>query len=444
MSRIVVAKFGGSSLASGKEVQRALSIIREEPDRRYIVVSAPGRLSKDDVKVTDLLIKAHAASGRARAQALKEVGNRFTSIAAEVGVPFDTKSYLEKIEQRINSNLFRNQYDFLVSRGEYLMGRLLADALGYEFLDPMRFIRLTQDGTFSLKATQSAFARITFPERAVIPGFYGASSSGWIKTFPRNGSDISGAIVARLVNADIYENWTDTDGVCAADPRLVPFPKRIEVMTRQEMAELAYRGASVLHGAALAPLKDRGTVINIRNSRNPMHPGTQVVPETRELPRNRNPVVGIAGKKDFSVLTVTKQGMSEEVGFLGKLFTVFGTYNVNITSTPGGIEGQTAIFEDDQIQPIKDQLLAAITRVTKPDSLELERRSLAFICIVGETMKHRHGIAAKALKALSSKDVNVRVIDQGASEISIMIGVDNADYEKAIQQLSVTFKLTET
>jgi aspartate kinase len=320
--------------------------------------------------------------------------------------------------------------------GERWSARMLAEILDYPFVDATEVIKFKRDGTYDEHATLALASSL--PERAVIPGFYGSDERGRIRTFPRNGSDISGAIVARLTNASLYENWTDADGVLFADPNIVPAGEPIESLTRRELEELAYRGTSILHGDALAPLRGTSIPVQIRNTWSE-HPGTRVVPHATDLMRKHRPVVGIAGRTDFTLVQLAKVGMNHDLGFLARLCNVFAQHRISIELTPSSINAQSVVVADSELDGKWGAVCESIKLACAPDSLTLERRKLALLCIVGETMAHQHGVLARAATTLGNAGINIRLVDQGASEISIIMGVEATDYKAALRALHAEF-----
>jgi aspartate kinase len=436
----IVAKFGGTSLATPESLRRVIDIINADPERTHIVVSAPGRRLAGDEKVTDLLLALGSTEASARRTMLDRVWERYSALADSFDYPAASAMLTREFIQ-LSYELASDEpqsADFWASRGEYLMGRLLAEILGWPFANPSDFIRLTKHGHYDEAATRDAYGTYVLPERAVIPGFYGRGPEGHIRTFSRNGSDITGSIVAALTGAKAYENWTDTNGVLSGDPRIVPHARTIESMTRAELLELAYRGSPVLHGEALAPLRGTHIPVFVRNTF-AEGPGTCVVASKESLARPVQSAIAVTSRAGFSQLTLEKSGMSGEVGFLARLMTAFADLGINIVVMPSGIETQSVIFADTELDNRDAELEERVKETCAPEKYLLERRSLALICVVGETMAHHHGVAAKVFTALANAQVNVRTIDQGATEISIVIGIDPSDEHSAVRAIYDTF-----
>lgn len=434
---IKVAKFGGSSLASASQFRKVEAIIKADPDRRYIVPSAPGKRTADDHKITDLLYlcQAHVQQGIAFDDVFTIISNRYLEIIKELGLTLDLQPYLNRIKTEIASGA---SADYAASRGEYLNGLILADLLGFTFVDPAEIIFFDKMGLLDIELTQSKIsACLSKYPNAVIPGFYGTDSEGQIKTFSRGGSDITGAIVARGVNADIYENWTDVSGFLMADPRVVPNPKPIEKITYRELRELAYMGATVLHEESIFPVRQAGIPINIKNTNAPEHPGTLIVHDAEPVTQSGT-ITGIAGRKDFSVITVEKSLMNAELGFGRKLLSILEANGVSFEHMPTGIDTLSVVIADSQLKNKTEKILDEIKQQCKPDAVEISP-NMALIATVGRGMAFTPGIAAKIFKALAEDGINVRMIDQGSSEINVIVGVETADFEKAVRAIYNAF-----
>lgn len=436
----IVAKFGGTSLADTARVQTVLSIIKENSLCRYVIVSAPGRRFPTDTKVTDLLVQANIP-GR-RPELFARVRERFRELHAGLALPESVfKNITDELdywseERHLPGGIQEFEHETL-ALGERLCARLVAGALGWPWVCAKEVIRFDHASQYSDQLTMTACQSL--PPHAIIPGFYGACPDGRIALFPRNGSDISGAAIAAGVDATVYENWTDTDGILAADPRVVRTPRSITMLTREELQELAYRGASVLHGDALYPLSGTSIPVRVRNTSNPSHPGTYVVKDRSMLRTGFRSVVGIAGRTGFSIVSLHKLGMNQNRGFLANLCGEFDALHISIELAPGGINSQSIVVDDSELAGKEERLRVAIELACRPDRLSIEHGTLALLCVVGETMAHQHGVAARALGAIAQANVNVRVIDQGASEISIILGVHADDYEKAYRALYQEF-----
>lgn len=428
----IVVKFGGSSLASAEQFEKVGKIIRENEDRAYVVPSAPGKRFPEDVKVTDMLYGCYAAAARRDAidRKLEEIRDRYNGIIEGLGLELSLDQEFEEIRQRF---LDQCGEDYAASRGEYLNGIIMANYLGYEFVDAAEVIRFDENGAFAEEETYAAVAkRLENCERAVIPGFYGAKPDGSIKTFSRGGSDITGSIVARAIGADLYENWTDVSGFLVTDPRIIPNPEVIDVITYKELRELSYMGATVLHEDAIFPLRKEGIPINIRNTNDPRAKGTMIVEST--CSRSKYTITGIAGKKGFASVYIDKDMMNSEIGFGRKVLQVFEDNGISFEHLPSGIDTMTVLVHETEFAEKEQQVLAGLHRAVNPDHIELDS-GLALIAVVGRGMQRTRGTAGRIFSALAHAHVNVRMIDQGSSELNIIIGVENRDFETAIQAI---------
>ena len=432
MSRVIVAKFGGSSLADAAHFETVKEIIEQDPARKYVVPSAPGKRAGDDHKVTDLLLMCHQLADHNidPGEVFTLVRERYTSIRDQLELDVDVDAELLKIRERIADGATS---DYVASRGEYLNGLLLAEHLGYEFVDAADVIRFNGSGEYDHRATMSALReRLSDGLPAVIPGFYGADEEGEIRTFSRGGSDVTGAILARGVRADLYENWTDVSGFLQVDPRIVPEARPIEVVTYKELRELSYMGASVLHEEAIFPVREKGIPIQILNTDRPEDPGTLIVAD--DAHRQFVHVTGIAGMRDFTVVTLDKALMNEESGFLRKLVSVFETNGVSILHVPSGIDSVSVIVRSEDIRFNLNRIIAELRIYCQPDSISI-LPGMALLAVVGRGMIQSPGIAGKIFSALADAGVNIRMISQGASELSIIIGVEDAQFDEAIRAL---------
>ena len=428
----IVVKFGGSSLASAEQFEKVGKIIRENEDRAYVVPSAPGKRFPEDVKVTDMLYGCYAAAARRDAidRKLEEIRDRYNGIIEGLGLELSLEKEFEEIRQRF---LDQCGEDYAASRGEYLNGIIMANYLGYEFVDAAEVIRFDENGAFAEEETYAAVSkRLENCERAVIPGFYGAKPDGSIKTFSRGGSDITGSIVARAIGADLYENWTDVSGFLVTDPRIIPNPEVIDVITYKELRELSYMGATVLHEDAIFPLRKEGIPINIRNTNDPRAKGTMIVEST--CSRSKYTITGIAGKKGFASVYIDKDMMNSEIGFGRKVLQVFEDNGISFEHLPSGIDTMTVLVHETEFAEKEQQVLAGLHRAVNPDHIELDS-GLALIAVVGRGMQRTRGTAGRIFSALAHAHVNVRMIDQGSSELNIIIGVENRDFETAIQAI---------
>lgn len=439
-----VVKFGGSSLASAEQFQKVGAIIKKEESRRYVIPSAPGKRFSKDTKVTDMLYHCYnqAALGEDSEEdyevLLAAIKERYDSIIQGLGLDLSLENEFRVINENFSKKAGR---DYAASRGEYLNGIIMAAYLGYEFVDAAEVIKFREDGSFDDVTThQILSAKLAETERAVIPGFYGSMPNGKIKTFSRGGSDITGSIVAKAIHADLYENWTDVSGFMIADPRIVKCPKSIEVITYKELRELAYMGASVLHEDAIFPVRKEGIPINIRNTNNPEDKGTMIVEATCQKPRFT--ITGIAGKKDFASITIEKAMMNTEVGFCRKVLQVFEDHNVCIEHMPSGIDTMTIFVHQDEFEENEQEVLTGIRSAVEPDSIDLES-DLALIAVVGRGMKATRGTSGRIFSALAHANVNVKMIDQGSSELNVIIGVRNHDFDAAIKAIYDIFVTTQ-
>lgn len=427
-----VVKFGGSSLANAEQFKKVGDIIRSDAGRRFVVPSAPGKRFSDDVKVTDMLYGCYeaAASGEDFSEKLAAIKERYYEIIKGLELSLS----LEEDFQIIAEN-FRNQAgrDYAASRGEFLNGKVMAAYLGYTFVDAAEVIRFDKNGNFDPKATDKLLGRrLAKLENAVVPGFYGAKEDGTVNTFSRGGSDVTGSLVAKAIHADVYENWTDVSGFLVTDPRIVDNPKVIESITYRELRELSYMGATVLHEEAIFPVRKEGIPINIRNTNAPEDKGTFIVESTCKKPKYT--ITGIAGKKGFASIFIEKSMMNSQIGFCRKVLEVFEKEGISIEHMPSGIDTMTVFVHQDEFEEKEQQVIAGIHRAVQPDFVELES-DLGLIAVVGRGMKSNRGTAGRIFSALAHAKVNVKMIDQGSSELNIIIGVANRDFETAIKAI---------
>ncbi|MGE5599595.1 MAG: aspartate kinase, partial [Bacteroidota bacterium] len=432
-----VAKFGGTSLADAEQFRKVKSIVESDPDRRYLVPSAPGKRHAGEHKITDLLYlcHAHVQQGVPFDEVFGLIARRYLEIAEDLRLAQDLRPRLDEIKRRIAEG---SSADYAASRGEYLNGLILAELLGWDFVDPAEMIFFDAAGSYDAERTQAAAARVLAGRRrAVVPGFYGALPDGRIKTFPRGGSDITGAIVARSVGADLYENWTDVSGFLMADPRIVENPRPIAKLTYRELRELAYMGATVLHEEAVFPVREAGIPVQIKNTNAPGDPGTLIVRDAEPVTGN-GAITGIAGRKDFTVIAVEKALMNAEIGFGRKLLSILETHGISFEHMPTGIDTISLVIADAQLHQKLETVLEEIRRLCRPDALEVYP-DMALIATVGRGMAYTPGIAARLFAALGEAGVNVRMIDQGSSEINIIVGVATADFERAVRAIYRAF-----
>ncbi len=434
--QVKVIKFGGSSLADAEHFKKVAEIIQEDPARRYVVPSAPGKRFGDDTKVTDMLYGCFekAARGEDFNEDFDKIIDRYESIIQGLGISLDMTKEYDRIK---GAFMHQPGRDYAASRGEYLNGIILAAYLGFDFIDAASVIFFQDNGNYDSERTNVTLSAILRNHKqAVIPGFYGSMPNGTIKTFSRGGSDVTGSIVARAVNADIYENWTDVSGFLMADPRVVENPKGIETITYRELRELSYMGAGVLHEEAIFPVRFAGIPINIRNTNRPGDAGTMIVSTTSDY--SSNVITGIAGKKGFSVIHIEKDMMNAEVGFGRKVLSVLEDCKIPFEHLPSGIDTMSVVVNTSFIDDIRDQVVRSICLKTTRDAFAIED-GLALIAIVGRGMARSKGTAARVFSALANADINIRIIDQGSSELNIIIGVDEADYEKSLRAIYAEF-----
>lgn len=434
---VKVAKFGGSSVADALQIGKIKNIIENDPDIHHVVVSAPGKRFSDDSKVTDLLYlcKAHIEHNLPYQQIFQVICDRFMAVEVNLGVNVGLKEAFEEIRKNLEAGA---SADYIASRGEHLNAMLIAAYLGFDFVDSSRIVRFDEKGRFMEDLTNKEIAEeLKHHERAVIPGFYGAKVDGTIKTFSRGGSDITGALVARAVGADVYENWTDVSGFLMADPRIVKDPKPISTVSYKELRELSYMGASVLHEDAIYPARIANIPINIRNTNEPENPGTMITSEPAKLEEGQI-IAGIAGSKDFTVITMYKALLSSERGFIRKMSGVLEDFDIPIEHIPSGVDTLSVVISNKQLGGKLEDILDEFERQLKPDHMEVSD-DIALIATVGAGMSLRTGVSAKLFTALAEKKVNIRMIDQGSSEMNIIVGVENKDFEKAIRAIYGAF-----
>jgi len=437
MTRIA-CKFGGSSLAEASQFKKVRAIVDSDPKRTVIVPSAPGKRSSADAKLTDLLYlcQSSAALGTHFSEPFGLIRERFLEIERDLGVDAGMVKHLDKLEAELARGVTR---DYVASRGEYLSGLILAPYLKAEFVDPQEFIVLTANGGVDPVTYKLLGDRLRDQSRRyVIPGFYGRDQKGQVKTFSRGGSDISGSIAARAAGAEVYENWTDVSGLLMTDPRIVPNAKPMEEVTYAEIRELSYMGASVLHDEAISPVREVGIPICIRNTNAPDHPGTRIVSKLSEHVEKNTEIAGIAGKRAFAMISLEKSLMNKEVGFVYRLLGILERHNVSFEHCPSSIDSVSVIVETAQLENKVELVLEEIKATLAPDKLEFVPQ-ISLVAIVGQGMSHQVGIAAKVFIALRDAKVNVRLINQGSSELNIIVGVVPEDYEKAVRALYGVF-----
>ncbi|MBR3806641.1 MAG: aspartate kinase [Clostridia bacterium] len=431
-----VLKFGGSSLADAEHFRQVADIVKSDPNRRYVVASAPGKRNSGDTKITDLLYKCYALACDEEdiTEVFDEIKNRYNSIIADLGIDLDLTEAFEKIRFSMLHNSGR---DYVASRGEYLNAMILAKYLGFDFVDAKKVVFFNEDGSFNPEKTNDVMRdALSIREYAVIPGFYGSMPNGTIKTFSRGGSDITGSIVARAASATLYENWTDVSGFLMADPRIISNPKPIKTITYKELRELSYMGATVLHEDAIFPVRYSKIPINIKNTNSPEDPGTFIVPETDDV--SEYTITGIAGKTGFSNITIEKAMMNSELGLGRKVLQVLEENGISFEHFPSGIDTMTVIVSTKCLQEKRADVLAGICKNINPDNVYVEE-NLALVAIVGRGMVKAKGTAARVFVALANAGVNIRMIDQGSSELNIIVGVDSNDYITALNAIYEEF-----
>lgn len=433
---IKVAKFGGSSVADAIQIGKLQKIIAEDEQRRFIVVSAPGKRFESDSKITDLLYACmmHKEHNLPYDNLFQVICDRFTALAVNLNVHIDLSKEFDTIKENIENGTTK---DYLASRGEYLNAKIIANFLNMKFIDAADVIKFDEKGKFKEDETNIALrTELLKHDRAVLPGFYGAKPNGDIKTFSRGGSDITGALVARAVESEIYENWTDVSGFLMADPRIIENPKPIESISYKELRELAYMGASVLHEDAIYPAKVENIPINIRNTNKPEDKGT-VIAENFEKSDDRV-ITGIAGRKNFTVIALYKNKLSSERGFLRKLTGILEDMDIPLEHMPSGIDTISVVIKNEAINGRTDELVEEIKRQLQPESVEVID-DMALIATVGMGMSSKPGVSARLFTAIAGAGVNIRMIDQGSSEINIIVGVENQNFEKTIKAIYEAF-----
>jgi len=432
--KAVVCKFGGSSVADAERIRNIRSVVQLDPRRRFVVVSAPGKRSKTDKKMTDLLYLCHELAGQELDidEPFHLIRERYLEIAGDLEVGLDVEKLLGALNKEIRAGA---SPDFVASRGEYLCARIVADFLQGQFVEAADHITIDGQGLVMEGSYKKLAAALSGEGIYVIPGFYGASPEGEVRTFSRGGSDITGAITARAVGAVVYENWTDVSGFLMSDPNIVVNPKPMRTVTYREIRELAYMGANVFHEDAIFPVSRERIPINIRNTHYPKDPGTVIVDQRDTKDRV---VVGIAGKTGFSIIFVEKLLMNRQVGFGRRLFSILETHGISFEHAPSGIDTMSIVVADSQLKGKKERVLEDIKRQLEPDRVDISS-GFALIATVGEGMAYRPGIAARLFAALANAGINIRVIDQGSSEINIIVGVETADFENAVKAIYQAF-----
>ncbi len=437
---VKVVKFGGSSLADADQIRKAAAIIKSDADRRYVVPSAPGKRSSSDVKITDMLYACYekASLGEDFTEDFGRIKARYNEIIASLGVGIS----LDEEFDRIQANLASAGREYAASRGEYLNGIVIAAYLGFTFIDAADVIVFSDEGMMLRHETVAKLReRLKGVTHAVIPGFYGKSVSGVVRTFSRGGSDVTGSLVARAVHAAVYENWTDVSGILVADPRVVKDPVVIPVITYKELRELSYMGFSVLHEDAIFPVRTAGIPINIRNTNAPEDAGTMIIPDSDAVDEPVRTITGIAGKKGFVAINMEKGMMNSEIGFVRDVLNVFAELGINVEHMPSGIDTLSIIADSESLKGKEEQLLSALRKAVEPDHLEIEP-DIAMLAVVGRGMRKTRGTAARIFAALAHGRINVKMIDQGSSELNVIVGVNEHDLHQAIRYIYDVFVLS--
>ena len=433
-----VCKFGGSSMADAGQYRKVRNIILSDPQRRAIVVSAAGKRFSEDHKITDLLYlcHAHVQYGVSSDAVFEMITSRYLQIRDELGLDLDLETDFAKLKQKLDKK--KVTQDYLASRGEYFSAKLMAAFLGFRFVDAADWIYFAMDGTVDKKKSYAALQELVTGEAVVIPGFYGVMPNGTVKTFTRGGSDITGALVAAALDADVYENWTDVSGILMADPRIVENPQPIPEITYDELRELSYAGAQVLHEGTIFPVREKNIPLNIRNTNDPSHPGTIIKKRFETEADPHRVITGITGKKNFSIITMFKRGMTNQVGVLRRVLSVLEKHGISVDFVPNGIDNVSLVVPTETLAPHLYSILAEIQQEVKPDRLNV-MENVAIVAAVGHRMAARPGVSGQIFAALGDAGINIRMINQGPDELNIIFGVDNHDFEKAICVLYNSF-----
>ena len=437
---IKVVKFGGSSVANAAQFAKVKHIVESDSDHKFIITSACGKESKEDHKITDLLYlcQAHVRYGVSYDSILDLIKEKYYGIKRDLNLKVDLDREFENMEKLMHRNV---STDYLVSRGEYMTGLLLAEYLDADFVDAKDVMAFGFDGEIDMERTKELLLKHTKPGRkVVIPGFYGALPNGVIKVMSRGGSDISGSVIANVIDADVYENWTDVSGFLVADPKIVDHPLRIPRITYNELREMSYMGANVLHDDAVFPVSSKNIPINVRNTNEPDNPGTMIMNDCSEYDAVETPnyVTGIAGRKDFTIITLIKNHCSTEVGYLRKVLSVFEEFRVSVESVPTTVDTTSVIVQSEHVSECIYEIVARLREVIRPDDIRIDEH-LALIAIVGRAMKHSPGISGRLLSEFGRNQINIRAINQSGDEMSIIVGVDNRDFEKAVRAIYTKF-----
>ena len=434
-----VVKFGGSSMADAGQYRKIRDILLADPDRKVVVVSAAGKRFKDDHKITDLLYLCHAHTqyGVDCSGIFEMISSRYIQIRDDLGIDLDLETEFAALKQRLDNKELNA--DEIASRGEYFSAKLMAAFLGFQFIDAADWVKFNFDGSVDQESTYEALQNLVVQGiGAVIPGFYGLMPDGHIRTFSRGGSDITGSLAAAALDADVYENWTDVSGILMADPRIVDNPMAISQVTYDELRELSYSGASVLHEAAIFPVREKDIPLNIRNTNEPEAPGTMIQEKFEGEYDSDRFITGITGKKDFTIISLSKRGMSNQVGVLHKVLTILVRHNVSVDYVPNGIDNVSIVLPTESIASKLYTILGEIQQEVEPDALDVHDQ-IAIVAAVGRQMASRPGISGKLFGALGEAGINIRMINQGPDELNIIFGVDNRDFKNAIKVLYNSF-----
>ena len=430
-----VLKFGGSSLASGETFEKVKKIVEADPSRAIVIVSAPGKRHSKDMKVTDLLYlcQAHIKYNANFDHLYEEIKGRYQAIYDYCGLKQDLESEFDAIREKLNK---KTSVDYIVSRGEYLNAKLMAEYLGYTFVDSTEWLHFNFNGKVDFEKSYAALSQIIEKtNKVVIPGFYGITPDGAVKTFSRGGSDITGAIAAAAVNADMYENWTDVSGIMTADPRIVENPRPIENVTFAELRELSYMGAEVLHEETVFPVRQKSIPLYIKNTNDMNARGTLIMESfDAEEDAKTSFITGISGKKNYSIITIAKNRMNDEIGYVRRALEIFERFEVPIEHIPSSIDSFSVVVASSHIENKMHEIISALNDAVAPDSINIANE-ISLIAIVGRKLQSNIGIAGKIFTALGENDINIRMIEQGADEINIIIGVDDNNFKKTIRVL---------
>lgn len=433
-----VVKFGGSSMADEKQFEKVRSIVLSDPARRVVIVSAAGKRDRKDHKLTDLLYLcyAHLQYGVSCDGVFRMISDRYTGIRDALGLTTDVEGELRALREKMDDGISQDE---LVSRGEYFSAKLMADYLGFDFLDAKLWVKFKYDGSIDTDATYEALQKLVSEgRRVVIPGFYGVTPDGHIRTMTRGGSDITGALAAAALDADVYENWTDVSGILMADPRIVDDPLPIEHITYSELRELSFVGAQVLHEGTVFPVREKGIPLNIRNTNEPDHPGTLIMEHFDDAADDARLITGIAGKKNYSIVTVAKTGLSSAVGAYRRLFEIFENHDVSVEYAPSGIDSISLVVQASKVEKSLYAILGEIQKTLKPDSIHVTE-NISIVAAVGRRMVTTPGSSGRIFAALGRNGVNIRMISQGPEELNIIVGVDTRDFATAIRVLYNSF-----